>query len=49
MEKLVVEGYINNIIGFFIVNFILGNLEDGFVVVVRKGNKVLLEFINDII
>ena len=49
MEKPVAEGYINNITGLSIANFILGNPEDGSAVAVRKGNKALLELINDTI
>ncbi|WP_264230282.1 ABC transporter substrate-binding protein [Acholeplasma laidlawii] len=49
MEKPVAEGYINNITGLSIANFTLGNPEDGSAVAVRKGNKALLELINDTI
>lgn len=49
MEKPVAEGFINNLSGLAIANFLIGDPEDGSAVAVKKNNAELLSVINEVL
>src|SRR5690554_3899946 len=49
LEKPVAQGYVNNVSGLAIAEFLIGNPEDGSAVAVKKGDQILLNLINDVI
>ncbi len=49
VEKPVADGYISNIEGLYIADFLIGDPDGGSAVAVKKGNSELLEVINDVI